>query len=291
MRSSTQDSQLNDAIEFIQAHRNSRHEVADVVKQEHPGTPQATQVSLLELDWIPPKWWHLVTGQPHRSPAPTQVYRRHLEVCVFSQILSELKSGDLYVAGSHDFANYYDQLLDGPTDRAKLPDYSLQVNRPTETSAFLAHTRQWLATQAAQTDQHFPANTHVDFQRNRLVIHRTKRLKPKGLAQLKSLIEQRLPPVNLLDTLIDTELWLNWTRFFKPKSGHDPKLDQPVARYLSSPFCYGCNLGPTQAARSLLDFDRHQVADAHPHHMDVDQLQRANERIINAFNQFALPQH
>ncbi len=291
LQSSTQDNQLQDAVAFIQTHRQSRHEQVAVVNVESSEPPPAKPEPLLELDWIPPKWWHLVTGQPQRSPAPTQVYRRHLEVCVFSQVLRELKSGDLYVAGSHDFANYYDQLLDWSTYRAKLPDYSLQVNLPTETPAFLAHTRQWLATQAAQTDQHFPANTHVDFQRNRLVIHRTKRSKPKGLAQLKSLIEQRLPPVNLLDTLIDTELWLNWTRFFKPKSGHDAKLDQPIARYLSSTFCYGCNLGPTQAARSLLDFDRHQVAYAHQHHMDVAKLQRANERIINAYNQFALPKH
>lgn len=160
------------------------------------------------------------------------MHRRHLEVCVFSQILSELKSGDLYVEGSHEFANYSEQLLDWSTYRAKLADYSLQVNLPTETTAFLAHTKQWLATQAPQTDQNFPDNTHVDFQRHRLVIHRSKRPKPPGLAQLKSLIEQRLPPVNLLDTLIDTELWLNWTRFFKPKSGHAPKLDRPISALL-----------------------------------------------------------
>ena len=165
------------------------------------------------------------------------------------------------------------------------------MNLPTETSELLAHTKQWLSTRANQADQNFPTNADVDFKRNRLVIRRTKRQNPKGLAQLKSLIEQRLPPVNLLDTLIDTELWLNWTRFFKPKSGHEAKLNHPVARYLTSTFCYGCNLGPTQAARSLLDFDRYQVAYAHQHHMDVDKLQKANEAIINAYNQFSLPKH
>ena len=105
LTSSTQDTQLKAAIQFIQEQRQSRHEFASVIKVEHSGTPQETQLPLLDLDWIPAKWWPLVSGQQRRSPAPTQVHRRHFEVCVFSQILGELKSGDLYVTGSHEFAN------------------------------------------------------------------------------------------------------------------------------------------------------------------------------------------
>jgi TnpA family transposase len=100
-----------------------------------------------------------------------------------------------------------------------------------------------------------------------------------------------LAKVLLLDTLIDTELWLNWTRFFKPKSGHTAKIDQPVVRYLAGTFCYGCNLGSTQAARSLEEFDRRQVAYVHQHHIDEAKLQSANTAIINAYNRFSLPKH
>ena len=256
LRGSTQDNPLKAAIQFIQEHRQSRHESVSVLKVEHPGTAQEQKTSLLDLDWVPTKWWPLITGQHRRSPVPTQVHRRHFEVCVFSQIFAELKAGDLYVEGSHEFANYYEQLLDWSTYQNQIKNYGKQVNLPTEPSELLAYTQRWLTTRATQTDQNFPTNADVDFNGNRLVIRKTKRQKPQGVAQLKSLVEQRLPPINLLDTLIDTELWLNWTRFFKPKSGHDARLDQPVARYLSSTFCYGCNLGPSQAARSLLDFDR-----------------------------------
>ena len=289
--SSMQDSEVEAAIQFISKHRHSRGAFLSIVDVKNPGTPEENPVPLLNLSWVSAKWWPLVTGQQRRSPMPRQVHRRHFEVCVFSQVLSELKSGDLWIQGSHEFANYYDQLLDWPTYKHKLKEYGQQVNLPVETSALLAHTQQWLTARATQTDQNFPTNAEVDFKHNRLVIRRAKKQKPKGLAQLKTLIERRLPPINLLDTLIDTELWLNWTRFFKPHSGHDTKLDQPVARYLASTFCYGCNLGPTQAARSLLDFDRRQVAYIHQRHMDVDKLQRANEAIINAYNQFNLPKY
>ena len=57
-----------------------------------------------------------------------------------------------------------------------------------------------------------------------------------------------------------TEHWLYWTRHFGPLSGHDAKVDQPRERYVLTVFCYGCNLGPTQTARSVKDLDRFKLA-------------------------------
>jgi hypothetical protein len=75
------------------------------------------------------------------------------------------------------------------------------------------------------------------------------------------------------------------------KSGYDAKLDQPVARYLATTFCYGCNLGPSQAARSLKGFDRRQVSHVHQRHIDPDKLQASITAIINAYNRFSLPKY
>ena len=66
--------------------------------------------------------------------------------------------------------------------------------------------------------------------------------------------------VDIVDALSDTEHWLNWSRFFGPISGHDAKLENPSERYLITTFCYGCNLGPTQTARSIKGLDRRQVS-------------------------------
>jgi Tn3 transposase DDE domain len=51
-----------------------------------------------------------------------------------------------------------------------------------------------------------------------------------------------MPQVDILDALIDTEHWLNWTRFFGPISGLDAKIKHPRERYVLVTFCYGCNL-------------------------------------------------
>ncbi len=53
----------------------------------------------------------------------------------------------------------------------------------------------------------------------------------------------------------DTEYWLNWTCIFGSISGHDAKIDYPEERYLTTAFCYGCNLGPTQTVRYVRSED------------------------------------
>ncbi|MEL7144081.1 MAG: Tn3 family transposase [Cyanobacteria bacterium J06573_11] len=66
------------------------------------------------------------------------------------------------------------------------------------------------------------------------------------------MIAERMKPVNLLDVLVDTEQWLTWTKHFKPVSGYEAKMENPVARYhLATTFGYGCNIDPSQLAQSL----------------------------------------
>lgn len=106
---------------------------------------------------------------------------------------------------------------------------------------------------------------------------------------IESLLKERLQPINILDILTDTELWLNWTRFFHPISGYEAKIDQPIARYLTTTFCYGCHLGSAQTARSLGEFDHRQVAWINQRHITEENLDKAITGIINAYNRFSLP--
>ncbi len=91
--------------------------------------------------------------------------------------------------------------------------------------------------------------------------------------------------------LADTEYWLNWTQFFGPISGHDAKLEDPVERYLTTVFSYGCNLGPTQTARSLGNIDRRQIAWINQRHISEETLELAIRHIINSYNKFILPKY
>ena len=59
-----------------------------------------------DLDWIPEKWWKLVTGEVKRDAVPTRINRRQFEACVCLQMVRELKSGDLCVIGSDAYSDH-----------------------------------------------------------------------------------------------------------------------------------------------------------------------------------------
>ena len=54
-----------------------------------------------------------------------------------------------------------------------------------------------------------------------------KRLKKKldnfSLKALESLIEEKIPELNLIDILKNVDYWTNFTRHFRSLSGSDPK--------------------------------------------------------------------
>jgi len=103
LQSTTQDKSIESAVQFLRANQGNRKDWLDTLKIENPGTPHEKSVQLLNLDWIPNKWWRLITNQRSREIYPTSLNRKHFEVCVFSQIMWELKSGDLYIEGSDAF--------------------------------------------------------------------------------------------------------------------------------------------------------------------------------------------
>ena len=216
--------------------------------------------------------------------------RRHLEVCLFSQIVAELKSGDLCIEGSDQFADYRSQLISWAEYKRGVAGYGAQVGLPVESREFVAHLQDYLARVAAETDRGFPTNESLRIEDGEPVLGRlSPRAEPKDVKVLERRIAERIEPLDILDVLVDTENWLNWTRFFGPISGHDRKLDASRARYVATAFCYGCNLGPSQTARSLEGFDRRQIAWVDQRHITEENLDEAITALINAYNRFALP--
>lgn len=125
LQSSTQDQHLEVAIRFMRHHRTSRSTWLDVPTAETSEQATAPPFEALDLSWIPARWWKLVTGQAasQRSVAPKQLHRQQFELCVFSHILLELQSGDLYIAGSADYGDYYSQLVTWEAYHAQINEY------------------------------------------------------------------------------------------------------------------------------------------------------------------------
>lgn len=275
--STTQDVSLVEAIQFAIDHRESRTEKLAVPNS-------------LKLSWIPDKWWKLVTGRSKREAGITEVNRKPFEICLFSQVKLDLKSGDLCIPGSEQFSDYRDQLISWEEYHAQVETYGLQAGIEVDAKRFIETTKASLATQAQKTNDSFPINESLRIENGEPILTRDKKkVSPKKLRQVERLITSRMEPVNILDALVDTENWIHWTRPFGPLSGFDAKLMDPSLRYVLTTFCYGSNLGPTQTARSVSGADRRQIAWINQRHVTEEKIDEAIKTVINAYAECALP--
>jgi TnpA family transposase len=276
-RSTTQDKSLETALALVLANETSRMEWLSL--PESSSSP----------DWIPDTWWRLVTGSAKREPVD-RVHRRLFELCVFTQMMWDLKSGDGAIQGSREYADYRDQLISVEEAAELSAAYQEQAGIPTNAKEFVKEKRRWLSQIAQNTDRSFPGNDAVRIENGEPVLAKLVRKKtPARLAWLEATIRKEMEETPILDALADTENLLHWTRFFGPLSGLDTKLEQPRERYLLASFCYGCNLGPSQTARSVQGTDRRQIAWINQRHIGEDALDDAITAVINAYNNFALP--
>jgi TnpA family transposase len=286
--STNQDQSVEKAIDFLIAHRHLRSNWLPTTKIEK--TDEGfTIIQLVDISWITDKWWKLVTNKPMNGEPITKVDRRYFELCLFTQIMQELKSGDLCIPGSERFNDYREQLISWDEYNLNIKQYGKETGISIGSKAFIEELRQQLISTAKLTDEAFPDNEHIRIENGEPVLSKLNRKsEPDGLKRLEQLLKERIGATNVIDILADTEHWLGWTRFFGPISGLDAKLDNPQERYLTATFCYGCNLGPVQTARSIKGLDRKHVAFVNQRHVTEKNINDAIALVINAYNSFAL---
>ena len=109
LRSAHQDTALVSTIAFLLAQERRTGEWLPICEVERGGQRPPTLNPLIDLSWMSDVWWRIVSGQRKRAPLPQRVKRQLFEIAVFSQILWDLKTGDLYIEGSDLYANTWAQ--------------------------------------------------------------------------------------------------------------------------------------------------------------------------------------
>lgn len=272
--STSSDQRLVKAVEFLlqNSHRRGEWLSAEV-----------------DLSFSSETWQKLVLTK-HKNQ--TKMVRRHFEVCVFSYLAAELKSGDIYVFGSESFADYREQLLTWAECEMQVETYCQNLGFPLDAEGFINHLKSWLHEIASSVDGAYPENTSLIInEAGEPVLKRLSRqsLSP-SLQALEAIIEERMEERNLIDILRNVDYWTNFTRHFGPFSGSDPKIDRANERYLLTTFTYGCNLGPTQAARHMRGVVTPQMLSfVNQRHVSLKGLNSALVDIINRYHVLDLP--
>ncbi len=272
----TQERTLLQALEILLAHEDAHGDWL-------PNSVKA------DLTFASEQWQHTVlvhTNKGHR------IARRHFEVCVFSNLANALKSVDVAVRGSDAYADYREQLLPWSECEPQVDDYCRGLGIPLVATDFVEGLRTWLTETARRVDGGFAANADVGINvKGEPVLKRRPRPIPSASAHaLEAALLDRMPERSLLDILAIVNFWTQWTRHFGPLSGSEPKLADPVQRYILTAFTFGCNLGPAQAARHLQGLaTAHELSFTNRRHVSVDQLDAVIKDLINAYHRCDLP--
>jgi TnpA family transposase len=271
----TQDRSLIQALQIIQDSESLHREWID---------------ENVDLSFASERWVKIVRRPTSEGP-PTN--RRYLEVCVFSHLASELRSGDLCVQGSESFADYRKQLLPWEECLQRLPAYCEKMDLPATAKEFVASLKSQLEETAQQLDDKFPScrgDVSINEAGEPVLRRVVARDIPPSAISLQTALMQRMPVRHVLDIMANIEHWIQFTRHFGPMSGNDPKLKEPAERYLMTIFAMGCNLGPSQAARHLAgNVTPHMLSYTNRRHLSLEKLDKANRELVELYLQLDLP--
>jgi hypothetical protein len=245
----TQDDSVQKAIAFVLANKASRAELVSIREEAHASEKAK---AIVNLSFVSDAWWPLVTRTKNRAAQPTHVDRQFFELCVLSQVATDLKTNDLCIPLGTKLGDYRERLVSWEIYQREVTTYGERMNIPVDSRDFVARLRTELDEAARTADEKFPENRYLRIENGEPVLSPVRAdPNPPGLAHMEQLMKERMEPVEIMDALVDTEHWLNWSRYFGPLSGFDAKVKRPRERYVLTVFCYGCNLGPVQTARSV----------------------------------------
>lgn len=240
---------------------------------------------------FPAQWAKLVKVTPTNDSDDVKYHRKYLELAIWTLIKQELESGDLHVLHGQEYYDHREEFVSVEEYLQEIDRYAqeieLPVNKPDE---FIDQLKSLLTETAQRVDARFPANDSATLKSGRLSLKKGKKERPDNEVEaLKELITGKLETTSIVDILTDTEHWLDLHKIIYPHSGNKSRLDNPQYRFITTLFCYGCNLGPTQTARSIKGLSPRQVAWLNIKQVSEVKLEKAITKVINAYNQFDLP--
>lgn len=274
LKSTSQDDSMMKALEFLIANENRKSEFLEAT---------------IDLSFAEEKWQESILKTVDGNPSYD---RKLLEVCVFSHLAQELKSGDIAIIGSAEYGDYRDGLLDWEECQSMIEEYCQELGLPAQPAEFVTHLKDELTSIAEEIDKSSRNNQALTIDKNgELILQKIEKQEVSATAKkLSEAIVSRMPERNLLNILSNVEFHTKFTRHFGPLSGSDPKLEKPIERYLLTTFTYGCNLGSAQAARHMRGvISARMLSFVNHRHINAKKLDTALVDILDNYHRFRLP--
>ncbi|MBI2747416.1 MAG: Tn3 family transposase [Burkholderiales bacterium] len=281
-KASSEDLVVERLIEALYRLRDNR---ADIVSLDMLGLTEVR-----DFRWMSAQWRKLVLVKPSGRGRVEAVYRKYFELAVMHAVKDDLKSGDLFIKYGERYDDYREQLVDDATYQKEVGDYGQVTGIETDPGVFVSTLKAAMCQRAKEIDANFPENAHAEIVDGRLILRKPPPSEIlEAVARIDAMITERMEAASIVDVMIDTERWLDLHKLFRPLAGTDSRLEDLRMRVITTLFCYGCNLGPVQTAKSIKGLSRRQISWLNLKYVSEDLLDKAIVKVINAYNKFELP--
>jgi hypothetical protein len=279
LKATSSDDSVLAALEHVREYAAKRRDFIPLPPPTDPDNP-ASGIAFASGNW------RRVVCDRRR---PDMVERRHFEAMVFCYLAEELRTGDIAVVGSGEYADWTEHLLSWEECERRLSAFCAEVGLPETAAGFVDHLKHQHLDASAELEAGYVDNADLVIDEG---VPRLKKRRGPGsaqaverLAEAIEAIEARLPERSLLQIVARTAYWLGWHHQFGPASGSDPKIRDVLGRYALAVFTGGINLGPHEAARHIAGITARELSMVRNRHIDLAKLNAAITVVVNAFNE------
>jgi len=242
----------------------------------------------IPADIDPPTSFMRPAWRPYVMQTDGTINRHAYELCVLWELRSALRAGNVWLAGSRRYANPESYLIPRDQWPALRMDTAALLNAPLDGRIHLAERCAHLQTQLAAFDRSLPRNAHVRLVQGELKVDRlTAETLPDTALRLQTTCTEYLPPVELVDQLIEVDKWTGLSDAFEHAGGSEPRTTALRTHLYAAILAQGCNIGLAQMAQiSNLSYDK--LAWCTNWYLREETLRTAITRVVNFHHRLPL---
>jgi TnpA family transposase len=247
----------------------------DVIRRLN-GTGQRILPEDLPLGFVPSRW------RPYILEAGSAAERRHYyELCVLWELRAALRSGDVWLEGSRRYADPETYLIPRARWPEVRPEVCRQVGIGPDGVSRLERREAELRELLPRIDEILAREEKVRIERGELVVSPLEAEDvPESVEELATLVDERLPLVDLSELLIEVDGWTGFSRCLEHAGGGGLRSPDLQLHLYASILAQGCNLGLTRMAQ-IADVTYRQLAWCTNWHLREETLKAAVARIVD----------
>lgn len=225
--------------------------------------------------FAPARWRrHMINGEG-------QIDRRAWEMCVLTELRGALRGANVWVTGSRRYQDPSNYLIPSDDWERLRPQSQPGTGVSLDASERLALLGKDLNKHLQSLDLALTHAKTVRLENDRLVVSPLPALETEpDLEQLRSLVRDLLPRIDLVDLLVEVDSWCGFLSRLTHTDNASERAPNHTSRLLASLVAHGCNFGLATMAH-IAGFSSDELAWTSNMYLRTTTVREANDGVVD----------